>query len=440
MLGLAGSACAQEPAPSAGRDPNNDAGAGGDGGAPSQSGGAPSVEPDAAPVAEDDDAVTARGVTVIIDVTANDREVVEAAVISSFTDGQHGTVLLTADGSLRYLPDPDFDGEDAFDYVLSDGRSESSTATVSVLVLPRYGTVVDGRLYAGFDTSFGNFPSGLLWADMNSAGQRLGRTPDFSKAFIRETGGTLTDIPFPAELTSLIPRAINDAGTVTGFGEDDDGNTLLFNYSSGQFNFWASGFESYTPDGIDSDGNVVGFVYLDEAPAGYRGFIRASDGAMQTLQRTPGVDTVFGGISPSGLITGHTGFSEGAACFVRLESGVFEDFAARSGAAPYAMRCNAINDARVAVGTMQETETTRRGASLIDARGSHRFHFPFRPAPGATSRTEALTGIDKDGNLVGTYLESVDGETIAHAVDFIPVAGKPNTSFIDTPFGFVESN
>lgn len=59
--------------------------------------------------------------------------------IVSVTDGMHGTVEFTEDGSVTYLPNPDFDTAtvttDSFTYTISDGLV-TATATVTVSVPP----------------------------------------------------------------------------------------------------------------------------------------------------------------------------------------------------------------------------------------------------------------------------------------------------------------
>ena len=51
-------------------------------------------------------------------------------------DVANGTLVLRADGSFTYTPDPDFNGEDSFTYRASDGTATSSAATVTLAVAP----------------------------------------------------------------------------------------------------------------------------------------------------------------------------------------------------------------------------------------------------------------------------------------------------------------
>ncbi|GLX70291.1 tandem-95 repeat protein [Paenibacillus glycanilyticus] len=49
---------------------------------------------------------------------------------------EHGTVLLNPDGTFTYTPNPDYNGPDSFDFKVSDGKLDSSEATVGITVTP----------------------------------------------------------------------------------------------------------------------------------------------------------------------------------------------------------------------------------------------------------------------------------------------------------------
>jgi VCBS repeat-containing protein len=88
-----------------------------------------------APNAVDDSATTNEDTAVDVDVLANDTDADgDVLTITSFGQGTKGTVTLVA-GKLRYDPNDDVNGTDAFTYTISDG-SETDTATVTVTVLP----------------------------------------------------------------------------------------------------------------------------------------------------------------------------------------------------------------------------------------------------------------------------------------------------------------
>ncbi len=52
------------------------------------------------------------------------------------TDVSNGTLVLNADGTFTYTPDPNFSGVDSFTYKANDGTAESNTVTVTLNVTP----------------------------------------------------------------------------------------------------------------------------------------------------------------------------------------------------------------------------------------------------------------------------------------------------------------
>jgi Ca2+-binding RTX toxin-like protein len=86
------------------------------------------------PVAYDDDASTAHGASVSIDVLANDEDVeAEFLSIASVTAPQNGSAA-PSNGLVTYSPNPGFSGTDYFTYTISDGEGGAATATVRVAV------------------------------------------------------------------------------------------------------------------------------------------------------------------------------------------------------------------------------------------------------------------------------------------------------------------
>jgi len=398
-------------------------------------------------VAENDRATTGRGVTVVLKVLQNDTGADRAAVsVWSFTNGSHGRVLARADGALSYQPDEGFDGNDSFTYVARTVSGQSATATVNIKVLPRRGTVSAGVLFIGTETVPGDSPVGLRWEDINASGTRVGRLLPDDVPVLGKATGAIEKIVLPGTVTEVYLRAINEAGLITGFATANN-EQKVFVFSGTDVAFWPGDSSEYTPEGIGSDGSVVGFVYLSDPPAGYRGFIRPAAGPIAHLQRTAGTDTVFGGISSSGAIVGYTGFGEGARCF-RRDSAGFSDLPLPTGYAPYAFRCQAINKNGEVVGSVQERSDSRRSAALWTSAGFQKIHFPFPLVAGATGRSEVLTGINDSGTMVGLYSETtpyVDaGEkktrVVTHAVELTPVPAQTDVFFEDTKYGLVDAS
>ncbi len=75
-----------------------------------------------------------------------------------------GAVTDNGDGTVTYLPDPDFDGVDLFSYKVTDGPASSSAATVTVTVTgsaddPTLGAISDVSIAEGAIASFTAFGS-----------------------------------------------------------------------------------------------------------------------------------------------------------------------------------------------------------------------------------------------------------------------------------------
>ena len=91
--------------------------------------------PNGSPIAADDSAVTSADKAVAITVMDNDDDPDgDSFWIDSVSAPNNGTATIK-DGTILYTPDPGFDGEDRFSYVISDGK-DADTAEVIVTVEP----------------------------------------------------------------------------------------------------------------------------------------------------------------------------------------------------------------------------------------------------------------------------------------------------------------
>jgi VCBS repeat-containing protein len=89
-----------------------------------------------APLAVDDVTSTDEDVAVVIDVKANDNDPDgDSMMITGASDPPNGSVAISADGTITYIPDVDFNGIDSFMYTLADQAGLTDTATVTVIVL-----------------------------------------------------------------------------------------------------------------------------------------------------------------------------------------------------------------------------------------------------------------------------------------------------------------
>jgi VCBS repeat-containing protein len=90
----------------------------------------PDAVDDTATVDEDDGPIT-------IDVLSNDSDPEGSGLtVTSAGPASNGTVTVNPDGSIDYVPDPDFNGVDSFTYTVCDAVNNCSTATVTVTVNP----------------------------------------------------------------------------------------------------------------------------------------------------------------------------------------------------------------------------------------------------------------------------------------------------------------
>ncbi len=92
---------------------------------------------DASPVAVGDTAGVQEDSSVVVNVTANDNDPDgDVLTVVSVTQPAHGTTAIEGTDSIRYTPASDYSGSDVFSYTISDGRSGTASANVSVSVTP----------------------------------------------------------------------------------------------------------------------------------------------------------------------------------------------------------------------------------------------------------------------------------------------------------------
>ena len=60
----------------------------------------------------------------------------DTVTITNVTQPEHGTVTVNPDGTVTYTPDPDYNGQDSFDFTVDDGNGGTATGTVIVTVNP----------------------------------------------------------------------------------------------------------------------------------------------------------------------------------------------------------------------------------------------------------------------------------------------------------------
>ena len=88
-----------------------------------------------APVLVDDSALTDEDTAVVVDVLGNDSDPEgDPLTVTDTTEPATGSVMINADGTVTYTPNTGFIGTDSFEYTVTDGQGNLSTATVTVTV------------------------------------------------------------------------------------------------------------------------------------------------------------------------------------------------------------------------------------------------------------------------------------------------------------------
>ncbi len=88
------------------------------------------------PVAVNDNAGTPEDTPVTIPVLANDTDIDGNSLTVTAANSPDGTVVINADGTITFTPNPNFNGIATITYTISDGNGGTSTATVTVNVTP----------------------------------------------------------------------------------------------------------------------------------------------------------------------------------------------------------------------------------------------------------------------------------------------------------------
>ena len=163
------------------------------------------------PVGVADAETTNEDTPVDIDVVANDTDVDIATngqslsvAALTLTDGSNGTTSLNGDGTVRYTPDPNFNGSDSFTYSVTDGSTTVGPVTVSLSI----DAINDPPFVA----------NAFVVADLNidedgSLAYDLETLPIFSDVDIGTNGDSLT---YSANLLATSGSVVLETLSVTG--------------------------------------------------------------------------------------------------------------------------------------------------------------------------------------------------------------------------------
>jgi uncharacterized repeat protein (TIGR01451 family) len=120
------------------------------------------VNGDIAPIAVDDAFTGDEGAPIPGNVTGNDTPGNISSTYTLVSQPANGTVVMNADGSFTYTPNPGFVGPDSFPYLLCDADGDCDTAVVTINVTPLAGKLRILKSVASREVNAGSLVSYTL--------------------------------------------------------------------------------------------------------------------------------------------------------------------------------------------------------------------------------------------------------------------------------------
>ena len=174
---------------------------------------------------------------VVIEVLANDRDADgDPLDVTSVTDPAHGTAVLNVDDTVTYTPDPEYEGMDAFTYVLEadDGdpdTPDTATGNVTVRIRPPFVERVNrahSRILPEVTRTVTDMSQDAISVRLEAAGTggpgasaslSLGGASDLAGALLAQAPGMQAG-------TFDVGRFLDDSSFSLGFGDAGRGYTL----------------------------------------------------------------------------------------------------------------------------------------------------------------------------------------------------------------------
>jgi large repetitive protein len=223
-------------------------------------------------------------------------------VISSVTQGTHGTVVNNGDGTLTYTPNPDFNGTDSYTYTVTSPTGVTETATVNITVNPVI-DIADDTISTDEDTSV---TTSVLTNDSFEGTPVISSVTQGTHGTVVNNGdGTLTYTPVPDyngpdsyTYTVTSPAGVTETATVyvtvnpvVDIADDAEvtGKNTLVN------------IDVDANDSFESPGHVI--TAINGSPIAVNGSVNVDNGVV-TLKPDGTLD-----FSPSVNFTGPTSFS-----------------------------------------------------------------------------------------------------------------------------------
>jgi VCBS repeat-containing protein len=246
-----------------------------------------------APVVAGETATLDEDTSINIDVLANDSDIDSGDVLTvSAASAGNGQVVIEADNSLTYTPDPDFTGSDTINYTVSDGNGGVVGGTVAVTVNPddivlftANADTVDFDTVNGNDVADGNLTDALAgddFVELPSNATEAAEAGFTGGIFFSAGDGDDTVIGGDDDTVVFIGGGNGDDSLVGG----DTGNDLI------------GGFGNDT---------LVGGDGLDFSQGSFDDDLLFGGGDDDILEGGDGNDTIFGGDDNDNLIGGDGG-------------------------------------------------------------------------------------------------------------------------------------
>ncbi len=265
------------------------------------------------PKAKKDIAITDEDTGVTIDVLQNDTDKDGDTLQVTAVNAEHGSVTVNEDGSLYYVPDANYNGQDTITYTISDGNGGFDTTTVIVTVNPVDDAPIISTANTQIDENGVTVSGSLTASDVDNPSLAFVEndqiTGQFGYLSVDANGNwtyTLTgDMDYLAEgdsASDVITVTLNDGSTTTVavdiIGTDDAPVISAANTQIDENGVTVSG--SLTASDVDNP--LLAFVE-DEQITGQFGYLSVDADGNWTYTLTGDMDYLADGDSASDVIT-----------------------------------------------------------------------------------------------------------------------------------------
>ncbi|WP_421919910.1 Ig-like domain-containing protein [Marinifilum sp.] len=354
---------------------------------------------DDTPLAVDDSLWLKEDSSISGNVFDNDERLVDVPVIiSANTDPSHGTLLINADGTFTYTPNPSYFGNDSFTYTLRDMDGDESTATVSIWVDPLdYDPIAndDSDIINEDETSSGN-----LFANdedfINTPVVVVSNTDPANGTVVVNSDGTYTYTP-NADFFGT------DTFTYTLEDEDGDQDTATVTITVNPVNDTPIAINDNFE--IDEDSSESGFlmdndIHLGDAPVAVVSNTNPANGSV-----TVNADGTFV-YTPNADFFGTDAFEY-----------TIEDVDGEQSTATVTITLNSVNDLPVAVNDVNVTDEDTRVSGNVLTNDTDLGDLPVQVVD-MTDPANGMVAMISDGSYTYTPDENFNGiDTFTYTIE-----------------------